>query len=75
MAQVKKSVLKTLDSKIISPDKTSFSPSSAPELTPGNQRAIKKRLVSIKSQINWLTNIKNTLEYQLAHSADQPDTN
>jgi len=67
MAQIRKP--KTLRSvkALGSPrDITTFSPSSAPELTPENHRAIEKRLVSIKHQINWLTNIKNTLEYQLS---------
>jgi len=73
MAQIRKPLRKTLRSGEAldsSRDITTFSPSSAPELTPENHRAIEKRLVSIKHQINWLTNIKNTLEYQLKNSED-----
>jgi len=66
MAQIKKpKTLRSVKALDSSSDLTTFSPSSAPELTPENHRAIEKRLVSIKHQINWLTNIKNTLEYQL----------
>ena len=73
MAQIRKPIQKTLRTpKTGDPirDLATFSPSSAPELTPENHRAIEKRLVSIKHQINWLTKIKNTLEYQLKNSED-----
>ena len=78
MAQIRKktslrSANNNLKSSPISKDITSFSPSSEPDLTPKQHRAIEKRLVSIKKQINWLTNIKNTLEYQLAHDKDEEE--
>ena len=70
MSEIRKSSLRSpnnLDSSTLSPDRNLFSPSSASEFTPQKRHAVEKRLVSIRNQINWLTNIKNTLEYQLAH--------
>lgn len=74
MAQIRKpKTLRSVEALSSPRDVTSFSPSSTPELTPENHRAIEKRLVSIKHQINWLTNIKNTLEYQLTHDKKDED--